>query len=618
MVFRPATPGFAVTLAATICLALASFSVPLLKSFYFLSATINHEGVQGTATFGVLGYCLQTGSSTACSNATVGWEFDPNALLGLNLPLNIEIPNVVVKWLTYVLVLHIVGLGLAAVSALFGLLAHIREMAMTCFSSCIAGLAASVTLLAFIFDLIFFFIIRARIRAVGGAANIGNALWLTLAAWVMLFLAGFFFGIGRCCFASRPRGPKGQSKKWYNGGGFGQSGPMETGGISHSEAMRLEAIKAENDRKARQAEVGLPAFPTNAEARPLKQKSGDAQYYVEEDSEDEGAVSAPHKPPYQPVGMSSGSPQRRGSVSTTYTSNHAGRGVQQVQPQYGGGYMQGPPGTRSIDAYNNNASQAPAFPSGPNQPYRQGSQHSAMGYTGGYNPHASSSSPPPMPVAQVSQQYLTPGGAAVGEVYGHGARQTSYHSAVSHQTGQPSSFSQYDQNQGYDAGYTQQNQGYGNAYQQPSQAYSEPYARTQSPPQQQQGGYHDPYSQPQTNPFYPPQPSQHSPIGHVAPPWNQPGNTLVNSGDVPLGMNVPPTTPTPAIPTPAPMPLNTYGGGPVRQASSGSGMGMSGMPGALPSGAAPPVPPKQGGGMIPSDAPPGYDAGAQQYPYEKR
>jgi hypothetical protein len=75
MVFRPATPGFVVTLAATICLALVSFGVPLVKSFYFLSATIDHDGLKGTATFGTLGYCLQTGSTQACSNATVGWEF---------------------------------------------------------------------------------------------------------------------------------------------------------------------------------------------------------------------------------------------------------------------------------------------------------------------------------------------------------------------------------------------------------------------------------------------------------------------------------------------------------------------------------------------------------------
>jgi len=342
---------------------------------------------------------------------------DPNALLSLNLPLNLEIPEVVVKWITYVLVLHIVGLGFAAISAVFGLLAHVREMAMTCFSSCIAGVGAFVVLLAFIFDLVFFFLLKARVGAVGGTAIIGNGLWLTLAVWVLLFFSGIFFSIGRCCFSSRPRVPKGSKGGW--GGGQGTSvGSGGTGGISHNEAMRLEAIKAEADRKARQAEVGLPAFPTNAEAVPLKPKP-DAQYYVEEDSEDE---TKPYTPAAGIVG-----PQRRNSNSTTYTTNYAGRGRQQSshqQPQYPGGYVQGAPGTRSIDAYHN---AAPAFPSAPSVqgPYGQESAHTGYGYG------VQSTSPPPMPIAQNSAAYLTPG-AAVGEVYpGHGSHQTSCkHSAL--------------------------------------------------------------------------------------------------------------------------------------------------------------------------------------------
>jgi hypothetical protein len=344
---------------------------------------------------------------------------DPNALLSLNLPLNIEIPQVVVKWLTYALVLHIVGLGFAAISSVFGLLAHVREMAMTCLSSCIAGTGATVVLLAFIFDVVFFFVIKARISAVGGTATIGNGLWLTLAAWVMLFFSGVFFAIGRCCFSSRPRVPKGSKGGWRSGwgGNGGDVGPGATGGISHSEAMRLEAIKAEADRKARQAEVGLPAFPTNGEAVPLKKKS-DAQYYVEEDSEDEVK-------PYVPVGsgaaagMAAGAagPHRRNSGSTTYTTNYAGRSRQPShQQQYAGGYMQGAPGTRSIDAYNN---MAPGFSPGPSgqAPYRQASGHTGYGYS------SQPSSPPPMPVAQ-NAGYL-PSGAAIGEVYpSHGGHQS--------------------------------------------------------------------------------------------------------------------------------------------------------------------------------------------------
>jgi hypothetical protein len=295
-----------------------------------------------------------------------------------------------------------VGLGLAGGAAVFGLLAHVREMAMTCFSSCLSGVAAAVVLIAFIFDLIFFFVIRSRVRAVGGTANLGTGLWLTLAAWVMLFFSGFFFGIGRCCFANRPRGPKG----FNDNSNTGNFGPGATGGIAHSEAMRLEAIKAEQDRKARQAEVGLPAFPTSAETYPLNTKP-EAQYYVEEDSEDEAK-------PYVPTGAG---PTRRGSVGTTntaYTTNYAGRGRQQVsQTPYPGGYMPGAPGTRTVDQYGNPVSPGPTA-------YRQPSVNS--GYNYNHNPSVSSSSPPPMPQVQ---QYLAPG-VGVGEVLsGHGGRQSS-------------------------------------------------------------------------------------------------------------------------------------------------------------------------------------------------
>ena len=82
---------------------------------------------------------------------------DINSLVGNKLP--IEIPTVVVKWITYALVLHIVALALAAGSALFGLLAHVREMSMTCCSTCVSGFAAAIALLAFIFDLVLAFIV---------------------------------------------------------------------------------------------------------------------------------------------------------------------------------------------------------------------------------------------------------------------------------------------------------------------------------------------------------------------------------------------------------------------------------------------------------------------------
>lgn len=71
---RPATPGFLVTLAATIILAIVSFSVPILKSIYFLKASITEDGFTGSITFGTLGYCLQLSNGTTCSSPSVGYE----------------------------------------------------------------------------------------------------------------------------------------------------------------------------------------------------------------------------------------------------------------------------------------------------------------------------------------------------------------------------------------------------------------------------------------------------------------------------------------------------------------------------------------------------------------
>lgn len=73
--FKPATPGFLTTLAATVILAIVSFSVPYFKTVYFLQVGISQSGVNGTMTFGVLGYCLDLNNQVSCSNATVGWEF---------------------------------------------------------------------------------------------------------------------------------------------------------------------------------------------------------------------------------------------------------------------------------------------------------------------------------------------------------------------------------------------------------------------------------------------------------------------------------------------------------------------------------------------------------------
>jgi hypothetical protein len=255
-------------------------------------------------------------------------SLDINSLVGNDLP--IQIPEVVVKWITYALVLHPVALVLAAISALFGLLAHVREMSMTCFSSCISGFAATVAFFAFIFDIVLFFVARSRMNSVsGGSATMGSAIWLTLVAWLLLFFSGCFYSIGRCCIRNRPSG-------------FGQLRNNDTERNGYEERMRLDAVKAEADRKARQkqSEVGLPVFNELQRDDPRK------PLYAHVDG---GNVYDDDHTPYRD--------------DDAPNVAHA-----TANPAQHSGYVQAPAGTRAVDEYYN-----PTQPTYPPQPRRQGS-----------------------------------------------------------------------------------------------------------------------------------------------------------------------------------------------------------------------------------------------------
>ncbi|KZT55517.1 pali-domain-containing protein [Calocera cornea HHB12733] len=353
MCLRPATPGFLITLAATVCLVIVVFSVPWLKTVYFLKASLAAENMSGDVIFGTLGYCLELPGNTTCTSPKVGYQFDAsqlNELLGLDGA--IQIPSLFVSWLTYPLVLHVVGLILAAISALFGLLAHVREMSMTCLSTCFSGFAATVVLIAFIFDLVIFFLARARLNSVsGGSASIGNGVWLTLAAWVLLFFAGCAFGFGRCCITRRPA-----AASKYN------PEPDQ----SYSQAMRLDAIKSDADRRNRQqTEVGLPAFPAlqDVEARPLTAAKEEPEYlYVKEDEDEAthelyrdrtpspghaadlaGAYpvqtsSGPYQPVFRPSTSAPSQPYAPVNVQSTEDVGHFGQYGPASGFQPGGGY----------------------------------------------------------------------------------------------------------------------------------------------------------------------------------------------------------------------------------------------------------------------------------------
>jgi hypothetical protein len=141
--------------------------------------------------------------------------------------------------------------------------------------------------------------------------------------------------------------------------------------------MRLDAVKAEADRKARQAqpEVGLPAFHEYDPSQPLKARADGDEVYLEDEVpyRDNQSVATPGNVGVGTFGRSSG---------REYT---------------GGGYIQAPPGTRAVDEYNNAA------------PYAQGPQRRASNITYAtttttpsmYPPSSNTGVPPSAPVAAV-------------------------------------------------------------------------------------------------------------------------------------------------------------------------------------------------------------------------
>ncbi|KAJ7816497.1 hypothetical protein B0H14DRAFT_3475278 [Mycena olivaceomarginata] len=70
-----------------------------------------------------------------------------------------------------------------------------------CCADFFSGFAGATGLTVFIFDLAFFFIIKKCVDAETGASSavMGNAIWLTVIAMLLLLVTPILFLIGRCC-----------------------------------------------------------------------------------------------------------------------------------------------------------------------------------------------------------------------------------------------------------------------------------------------------------------------------------------------------------------------------------------------------------------------------------
>jgi len=175
--------------------------------------------------------------------------------------------------MTYTLILHVVALAIGGVGVLVGLLDLIPGFNMICFPTCIAGICGTVSLIALIFDLAMFFLLKASVNRVSGASGtVGMCVWMTLAAWLLACFAGCAYGLGRCCCDCGGGGGRRERKRDIE-----RDRDLDDY-RRRDEDLRLTAIQNEHRR---QTEQGLPAFP-EMERMPLTNRTEDKYLYDDE------------------------------------------------------------------------------------------------------------------------------------------------------------------------------------------------------------------------------------------------------------------------------------------------------------------------------------------------
>ncbi|CAK5270071.1 unnamed protein product [Mycena citricolor] len=207
------TLGLASVAVATVLLAIVALDVPYFKSVYFLRIDLGNGTVTASAAanqtnafvdLGVLGFCtdLRDGRGLQCSSPQIGYSLSSASkfINGTLPPALTSRVNAVASSLTKVLVLHVAAFGIALVSFAFALLSFFGAPIADCCSSCFCGFASAAAFAVFVFDIAFFELVKKRVQAEAnaGAAVLGNALYLTLFAWLLLMITPILFLIGRC------------------------------------------------------------------------------------------------------------------------------------------------------------------------------------------------------------------------------------------------------------------------------------------------------------------------------------------------------------------------------------------------------------------------------------
>ncbi|GHJ86895.1 hypothetical protein NliqN6_3297 [Naganishia liquefaciens] len=169
------------TLGASICLWLASFSAPFIKRFYYLRVD-DQEGVK--TKFGTFGYC-HGGEFEQCSSRSVGYVAAMMTPIGGSQYRYNIIPNS--EGLTGSLVLTPIAAGLATIAVIWLAVSWFRRRGAL-IGFLLAFVAAIVAVLSFILALVAFVVAHRRAKRAGNP-RYGAALWLHMSGAIALLLA---------------------------------------------------------------------------------------------------------------------------------------------------------------------------------------------------------------------------------------------------------------------------------------------------------------------------------------------------------------------------------------------------------------------------------------------
>jgi len=201
--------------AAFVLLLLVSLSVPIIHPIFLFKLAFNisvgafNANANAAVDVGLWGYCVSAinaniegfsdNKGAQCSPSHVGYTFEPSLLNILHI--NTNTSNIITKAITAALVIHPVACGLTFLAMIFALTIGCRNVVSRVFSAVtmiLALLAALLSTIVFVVDIVFVVLTRNRIRdATNGeiTLNWGNAVWMTLGAAIALWAAT----VGACC-----------------------------------------------------------------------------------------------------------------------------------------------------------------------------------------------------------------------------------------------------------------------------------------------------------------------------------------------------------------------------------------------------------------------------------